>query len=103
MLVSGGVAAALGAIAVHFFCKPHDDDDDDDILPRHHRRFLIESRLKGKDGSPLTALRRKSERMWRRNQYTPHADPCDIVNMEVNPAEPDPLGSRSKVGNTVPR
>mmetsp|Transcript_4823 Transcript_4823/g.12421 ORF Transcript_4823/g.12421 Transcript_4823/m.12421 type:complete len:205 (+) Transcript_4823:207-821(+) len=96
MLVTGGLAAAIGALLVYYCCNARPADEDD-MMPRQNRRYIIESRLKGKGGNPLSALRRKSERMWRRNQYMPHADPCDVVNMEVNPAEPDPLGSRSKL------
>jgi len=77
MLVTGGLAAAIGALLVYYCCNARPADEDD-MMPRQNRRYIIESRLKGKGGNPLSALRRKSERMWRRNQYMPHADPCDL-------------------------
>mmetsp|Transcript_522 Transcript_522/g.893 ORF Transcript_522/g.893 Transcript_522/m.893 type:complete len:204 (-) Transcript_522:193-804(-) len=98
MLASGALAAALGVVVTRFCLGGGaSEDGDDDLLPRHHRRYLIESRLKGKGRNPLSlaGLRRKSEKMWRRNQYTPHADPCDLANMEDKPLEKD--SSRSKL------
>lgn len=83
MLVSGGMAVACVAALTKCCCEPahisyYPDEEDDDALPIH-RRELIAKRLKGKGDASTTldSVRRKSEKLWRNAQFTPHAEHSD--------------------------